>query len=118
MFTKSFVSLITILLFSLALVPSVFAQPTLTGSPITLDSLEGVVESVAQFLLFIGGIVAVIFIVWGGIKYMAARDNATEAANARKMILNGLIGAAIIFGVGTLLATAQYAINFLSSGTP
>ena len=90
----------------------VFAQ--LPGKPITLDSLTNSISEIADFLIVIGLLIAIIFIVYGGIKYMSAGSNATQAAGARDAILNGLIGAAVVIGVGVLMATAKYVVQFLT----
>ncbi|MDP3954637.1 MAG: hypothetical protein Q8Q06_04485 [bacterium] len=97
----------------------VFAQEEggnelLPGTPITLQSIQNSVRDIAQFMIYIGALIAIIFIVYGGIKYMSAGPNATQAAAARDIIKNGLIGAIVVAGVGTLLATAKYILNFLT----
>ena len=94
------------------------ATNPLPGSPITLQTSIDVVGEIANFVIVAGVTIAVIFIIWGGIRYMAARGNDTEAANARKMILNGLIGAMVVLGVGVLLSTVEYIRDFFTSGTP
>ncbi|MDP3954638.1 MAG: hypothetical protein Q8Q06_04490 [bacterium] len=86
------------------------------GDPITLQDIINTVGSVAQFMLFVGALIAIIFIVYGGIKYMSAGSNSSAAADARQTILNGLIGAIIVMGVGVLLATAQYIFNGITRG--
>ena len=87
------------------------------GNPITLTDVTSIINTIANFLIVVGVIIAVIFIIIGGIKYMAAGGNAEAEKAARKSILNGLIGAAIVLGVGILLSTAQYLIQNISQGT-
>lgn len=94
----------------LAVPALVFAQIpnptiTLTGSPITLTEIENLVAGIARFLIVISIIVAVIFIVWGGLRWIMARDNAEQAKAARATIINGILGALVILAVGVILQT-------------
>ncbi len=82
----------------IALVP---AGLPVTGSPITLSEIQDRIQTVAQFLIVVSMVVAVIMIVWGGIRYMVNSD----PKEAKKIIQNGLIGAAIVLAVGVLLQT-------------
>lgn len=55
-------------------------------------------------ILFVGGIaLAVIFIIVGGIKYVTAGDSEDKAKSARKLIINSLIGVAIVFAAFFLI---------------
>ena len=75
------------------------------GTAVTLSEVQARIQQAAQFLIVISMVVAVIFIVWGGLKYMFARGDATKAKEARGAILHGLIGAGVILAVGVLLQT-------------
>lgn len=79
--------------------------PPTTGQPITLLEVENLIKRVAQFLIIISVIVAVIFIIWGGVMYMAARGDEEQASKAKATIFNGIIGAAVVLGVGVILQT-------------
>ena len=59
-------------------------------------------------------IVAVIFIVYGGIRWIASPG---DPAAAKSIIKNGIIGALIILGVGVLLQTLQGLISRTFFGT-
>ena len=80
-------------------------MPPTTGQAITLNEIEGLVKRIAQFLIIISVILAVIFIIWGGVMYMAARGNEEQATKAKTTIFNGIIGAAVVLGVGVILQT-------------
>ena len=79
--------------------------PPTTGQAIDLDDIEELVKRIAQFLIVISVIVAVIFIIWGGVMYMAARGDETRVTAAKGTIFNGIIGAAVVLGVGVILQT-------------
>ncbi|MBI4158303.1 MAG: hypothetical protein HY505_01625 [Candidatus Yanofskybacteria bacterium] len=80
-------------------------QPPTTGQAITLIEIEALIKRIAQFLIIVSVIIAVIFIIWGGVMYMAARGDETAATNAKTTIFNGIIGAAVVLGVGVILQT-------------
>jgi len=73
------------------------------------------IVSIANFMIYIGVAVAVIFIIWGGIAYMMAGGDDTKIETAKKRIITGIIGAAIIIGVGAIIITLQYIL--VTSGT-
>ena len=85
-----------------ALVPTVSNIP---GQGIDLVEIEGIIRTVAQFLVVVSIIIAVIFIILGGIMYMAARGNDEAAGKAKTTIINGIIGAAVVLAVGVILQT-------------
>ncbi|MBI2064047.1 MAG: hypothetical protein HYT65_03600 [Candidatus Yanofskybacteria bacterium] len=94
---------------SLALDP--LPAPIGPGSAWTVDRIESLIERIGNFMIFIGIIIAVIYIIWGGIKYMTAGGDAKKAEEARGAILNGIIGAAVVLGVGVILRTAAALIT-------
>ena len=72
---------------------------------VTLGEVENVIRGIARFLVVITVIIAVIFIVWGGVMWMAARGDDEMAGRAKKTIINGIIGALVVLGVGVILQT-------------
>lgn len=72
-----------------------------TGAPVTLSEIQDRIQTVAQFLIVVSMVIAVIMIVYGGIRWMISSD----PAEAKKIVTNGLIGAAIVLAVGVLLQT-------------
>ena|SRR3989344_711602 len=82
-----------------------------SGSELTLDEIETLINQIAQFLIVIAVVIAVIFIIWGGIKYMTARGDAKVAEEAKGTIINGIIGAAVVLGVGVILSTLSSLIT-------
>ena len=88
-------------------------QPV-AGQAVTLDEVERLINGIARFLIVVSVIVAVIFIVYGGIRWIAAPG---DPAAAKTIIKNGIIGAIIILGVGVLLQTLQGVISRTFFGT-
>ena len=81
------------------------------GQPITFDTLNQIIGRIARFIIILGPILAVIFIVWGGITYMAAGSDTTKVDEARARIKNGIIGAVVVLGVGVIINTIAGVIS-------
>ncbi|MEK7589495.1 MAG: hypothetical protein AAB479_02635 [Patescibacteria group bacterium] len=86
------------------------AAPNL-GDPVTLTTIENIILRIITFLVTFGIIIAVGMIILGGIRWMAAAGNDEKAEGAKKMIKNGIYGAAIVLGVGVILRTVASLIN-------
>jgi|SRR3989344_258096 len=82
------------------------------GAPVTLQDIQGLIETVARFLILISVVVAIIFIVWGGMMYMMAGDDAAKAGAAKTRIVNGIIGALVVLAVGLILQTLATVVNW------
>jgi len=114
---KKLIALMTLVLFALPVL--VFAQlpdptvpvPAPAGGGLTLTTFADWLNDIATFLITIGLVIAVIFIIWGGISYMAAGADEAKATAARTKIKNGFIGAVVVLGVGLILWTASTLIS-------
>jgi hypothetical protein len=82
------------------------------GQPITLVDVQGIIETIARFLILISVVIAVIFIVWGGMMYMMAGDDAAKSGAAKTRIVNGIIGALVVLAVGLILQTLASLVNW------
>ncbi len=77
----------------------------LQGGAVTLAEIQDRITQIARFLIIIGVVLAVIFIIWGGIAYMFAGGDEEKAGAAKTRIKNGIIGAAVVLAVGVILQT-------------
>ncbi len=75
------------------------------GNAVTLSEIEARIRQIAQFIIVVSVILAVIYIIWGGIAYMTAGGNDDKTSAAKSRILNGIIGAAVVLAVGVILQT-------------
>lgn len=75
------------------------------GQPVTIDEIDSLISRIAQFLVVISVLIAIIMIVWSGITYMAAGANATKVTEAQTRLKNAIIGAAVVLGVGVIIQT-------------
>lgn len=80
---------------------------TTTGVAITLTEIENIITRIANFLIVVSVIIAVIFIIWGGVRYMTSSGDEKKATEAKGVIINGIIGAAVVLGVGVILNTVK-----------
>ena len=72
------------------------------GPPITLFWLETYLVRIANWLIVVSMVFAVIWFTWAGIRYMTGGD---KPEVAKKMFWNGVIGTLIILGVGVIIRT-------------
>lgn len=77
----------------------------LQGGAVTLAEIQDRITQIARFLILVGVVLAVIFIIWGGIAYMFAGGDETKSTAAKGRITNGIIGAAVVLAVGVILQT-------------
>lgn len=63
-------------------------NPDPTGTP----TIEEVVQTIVNVLLFIIGAVSVVMIILGGIRYTISQGDSTAVANAKNTILYAVIG--------------------------
>jgi hypothetical protein len=65
------------------------------------DDISKILLAGFEIVLFIGGLVAVAFVIYGGIQYILSQGEPERAKNARTTIINAIVGLII-----TMLATA------------
>jgi succinate dehydrogenase hydrophobic anchor subunit len=74
----------------------------------TYQGLMAAVENLVNFLIRMASLAVVVVIVWYGLQMVLAKGDAAKYGNARKGFNSALIGALVIFGVWTIIATIQY----------
>lgn len=71
----------------------------------TLQDIIDILNDVANWAYVIGFSVAIIVLIVGGIQYMTSGGSEDKQKTAKKIIITGLIGAAIILLAGIILDT-------------
>jgi hypothetical protein len=66
-----------------------------TGSEESSDLVDFITDVVNVFLA-LAGVVAVIFIIWGGVRYVSSRGDEQSAGSAKRTILYAAIGLIVI----------------------
>ena len=74
-------------------VKRLFGSPT---GPAGETSIGGLITSVLQILLMVAGGIAVIFLVWGAISYIASRGNEEATEAAKKTMTSALVGLIVV----------------------
>lgn len=67
------------------------------------NAFLGVLTSIINFILFAGGVIAFLFVLYGGFTYLTAGGDPNAAGKGRTMIVNAIIGIVIIFLSYTLV---------------
>jgi len=70
------------------------------------SKISNIIKTIINILSAIGGIIAVILIIVGGIKYMTSAGDSNAAANARNTIIYALVGLVVV-------AFAQIIVRFV-----
>lgn len=83
------------------------------GSTASFDVTK-TVESVVNWLLFAVGVVSVIMLIWGGIKYSTSAGDSNKVTSAKNTIMYALIGLAVAV---LAFAIVKFVISLLSGGT-
>jgi len=68
-----------------------------------VDKLKCVLTNIAVVMYVVAGGLALVVMIIGGITYMTAGGNEDNTNKAKKIITNGLIGAAIVLCAGFIL---------------
>jgi len=79
-------------------------------------SLESFLINILQFIIYIGGIVVVLMIVFVGYKFIAAQGNSTKIEEARNMLLWTVVGALILLGAQAIAMGIQATVTALTGG--
>jgi hypothetical protein len=62
-----------------------------------IQDLPDLIQFIVLWLLIFSGVVAVIYIIWGGYSYITAGGDAEKAGAGRTTLVNAIIGLIIIF---------------------
>ena len=71
--------------------------PTITPAPAGTYELKDIVTVIANWVLYFGCAIAVIYLIYGGILYITAGGDAEKATKGRTAVINAVIGIIIIF---------------------
>lgn len=82
------------------------------GCPADLFGDQGVFRQITNTILYIVGIIAVIMLIWGGIRYVVSGGDSKKVTDAKNTILYAIIGLVISF---LAFAIVNFVINALPS---
>ncbi|KKT28018.1 MAG: hypothetical protein A3G02_01875 [Candidatus Yanofskybacteria bacterium RIFCSPLOWO2_12_FULL_44_13b] len=75
------------------------------GKPITVQEVNSIVHYLADFLIIISLVLAVIMLTISGIRYMTAAGSPDRIKKAQATLKNAIIGTFIIMGTGVIINT-------------
>ncbi|MCH8821223.1 hypothetical protein IID23_01745 [Patescibacteria group bacterium] len=80
-------------------------------------SLGQIVSTLLPAILILGGMVALLFLIWGGIRYMTAQGDPKSISAARGTIVSAIIGLVLLSSVLVILAIIEgvFKIKILGS---
>lgn len=86
-----------------------------TNSDFTYDRLVGIVRYLASTALILGGVLAMGAVVFYGFQMVMSKGDPTKVKSSRDNLIKAAIGAALIFGVFTVIKTIEGAANTLTN---
>jgi len=87
-----------------------FALPVIVSAqeyPDPIVTICNILNVIKLIILAIGLGIAIIVLIIGGIKYMTSGGDAEKAKSGRQMIINAIIGIAIVIAAAFILALVQ-----------
>ncbi len=85
-----------------------------TGVPTTLFGDSGIITTITNTLLFVVGALAVVMIIWGGIRYATSAGNSSSVTAAKNTVMYALIGLIIAF---LAFAAVNWILSAISTGS-
>lgn len=87
-------------------------------NPFKQDSIKGLIEVIVKDIFIpIGGVIAVVMIIYAGFLYVTARGNTAKIGEAHKALLYAVIGAAILLGAWVISEAISATIDTLKKGS-
>lgn len=83
------------------------------GSNTASVDIQGTVLAVVNWLLFAVGVIAVVMLIWGGIKYAASSGDSNKVTSAKNTIMYAIIGLAVAV---LAFAIVNFVVNNLTNG--
>lgn len=80
------------------------------------SGVENLVIDILKYVLGISGLIAVVFLVIGGISYITAGGNEETTKKATRTLLNAVIGMIIVFAAYAIVITVQKNVLGYDSG--
>lgn len=68
-----------------------------TGNKFAGKNITDIVSAIIPYFFTIGGILLLLYLLWGGLELMVSRGDAKAAGSAKSKITNALIGFVIVF---------------------
>lgn len=106
------------------LIPHAYAALSITPAPAPSGPADAntlitnLTSSAIGILFLLGGSLAVIYLLWSGVKYITAGGNADQTKQARAGIVNAVIGIIIMMAAFAIIRFSVGIGTWLSKGAP
>jgi hypothetical protein len=74
------------------------------------NSITGIIITIVQIALALAGLIAILFLIIGGFRYVTAGGNEEASESAKKTILNSIIGIVVIILSYVILQVIENAL--------
>lgn len=85
--------------------------PSTIKNPLKVNSIQELISEVLKFTVNLLAIAGVLYIIWAGLKLVAAQGNDAKITEAKKSFMNAIIGMAIILGAWAIATAIANTIN-------
>jgi len=93
-------------------IPSIiYAQDFTVPNPVGVGNLEGIINIILQVAFGVAGLVAVIYLIIGGYRYITSSGNPEAVEGAKSTIINSIIGLIIILAAVLIINYIFRALN-------
>ncbi|MBU2633234.1 pilin [Patescibacteria group bacterium] len=79
-------------------------------NPIKYNTFDAFIKAIAEVVMQIGGVLAVIFIIWSGYLFVTARGSEEQITKAKTVFMWTIVGTAVLLGA-YVISTAV--VNFV-----
>lgn len=86
---------------------------TILCNPLESEDFTSLMESISQLVVEIGIPIAVIFIIYSGLRLVTARGNEESIKKAKIGLLWAIVGAGILIGAWTIMIILQSTVGSL-----
>jgi hypothetical protein len=89
---------------------TVFAQEDVPSEyPFQNDSLAGIAGQVIRYIMMLGAIIALIFLVIGGVSYITSGGDKMKVQDAQGKITSAIVGLVIVLGAFLIIKAVCFA---------
>jgi glucose uptake protein GlcU len=81
------------------------------------NSLDQAIDTLVKVIIFVAGLAAFLFILWGAVSYILAGDDSSKTDAARKKITNAVVGLILVALVYVIWLIAAELLNINGAGT-
>ena len=85
-------------------------------NPIQANSIEAVIAKLLEFVVKVGTVIAVFFVIYSGFLFVKAQGNEAEISKAKSVFFWTIIGALILIGAQVLSSVICNTANQLGAG--